>query len=61
MAYTSTEVKQRWENKAYKRFMVRFRYDTDQKLIDFLEANKDSIGVTQIFREAMEMYMDANK
>lgn len=59
--YTSTEVKQRWENKAYKKIVVRLRYDTDAALLDFIDQNKDSIGTTQIFREALEMYMDANK
>lgn len=58
---TSTEVKQRWENKAYKKIMVRFRYDEDAALLDFLDRNKDTIGTTQIFREALEMYIHANK
>ena len=56
---TSTEVKQRWENKAYKKIMVRFRYDTDRHLLDFLDANKDTIGTSQIFREALEMYINS--
>lgn len=59
--FTSTEVKQRWENKAYKKIMIRFRYDEDARLLDFLETNKDRLGTTQIFREALEMYIDAQK
>jgi len=56
---TSSEVKKRWMDKAYHKYAAYFRYDTDQHLIDFLEDNKDTIGVTQIFREALEMYMKA--
>ena len=58
---TSSEVKKRWMDKAYHKYAAYFRYDTDQHLIDFLEDNKDTIGVTQIFREALEMYMKAGK
>ena len=54
MSYTSSEVKQRWENKAYKKFLVRFREDTDKEIIDYIEANKERFGTTEIFRAAME-------
>ena len=55
VSYTSSEVKQRWENKAYKKFLVRFREDTDQEIIAYIEANKERFGTTEIFRAAMEM------
>ena len=55
VSYTSTEVKQRWENKAYKKFLVRFREDADKEIIDYIEANKERFGTTEIFRAAMEM------
>lgn len=58
---TSTEVKQRWESKAYAKYNVRLRHDTDQKLIDFVDANKDTLGTSAIFRDALEMYVDAQK
>ena len=61
MGKTSSEVSERYKKKTYKFIPVRFRYDTDQHLLDFLEANKDTIGTTQIFREALEMYIDAQK
>lgn len=57
---TSSEVKKRWMDKAYHKYAAYFRYDTDQHIIDFIEANK-SIGTTQIFREALEMYMKAGR
>ena len=55
VSYTSSEVKQRWENKAYKKFLVRFREDADKEIIDYIEANKERFGTTEIFRAAMEM------
>lgn len=60
MSYTSSEVKLRWKQKNYQRYAVRLRYATDQHLIDFVEAHK-SAGVTQIFREALEAYIKAEK
>lgn len=57
MGNTSTEVKQRWESKAYRKYMIRFRCDTDKKLIDYLEKNKERLGTTNIFRDALEMYI----
>ena len=61
MGKTSSEVKQRWMEKAYKKYLVSFRYDTDQEIIDFIEANKEKLGTTNIFRDALEMYIEANK
>lgn len=61
MGRTSSEVKQRWMEKAYKKYLVSFRYDTDQEIIDFIEANKGKLGTTNIFRDALEMYIEANK
>lgn len=61
MGKTSSEVKQRWMNKNYKRFIIQFRYDTDQDLIDFVEAHKEKLGTTNIFRDALEMYIKSQK
>lgn len=55
---TSTEVKQRWEAKTYKKYLVRLRPDTDAELIAYLEERKDTIGTTQIFREALQDYLN---
>lgn len=54
---TSTEVKQRWMAKAYKRYVISLRHDTDAELIAYLEERKDTIGTTQIFREALQDYL----
>ncbi len=58
--HTSSEVKMRWLEKAYKRYSISLRYDTDQRLIDFIESHKDTYGTTPIFRDALEMYVDAD-
>ena len=54
MSYTSTEVKTAWKQRNYKRYEINFRLDTDQEIIDYIEANKERFGTTEIFRAAME-------
>ena len=39
----------------YKRYQVNLRYDTDKEIIDYIEANKERFGTTEIFRAEMEM------
>lgn len=51
---TSTEVKNRWNAKTYKRYTVNLRKDEDADLIDFVERNKSQIGTTDIFRAGVE-------
>ena len=55
VSYTSTEVKTAWKQRNYKRYEVNFRLDTDKEIIDYIEANKERFGTTEIFRAAMEM------
>ena len=57
MGKTSYKVTKRWQDKTYKNYAAHLRYDTDQHIIDFLEAHKGKNGATQIIREALEMYM----
>lgn len=54
MGATSNEVKTRWKIANYKAYQVNFRYDTDKALIDFIDAQKQKTGTTELFREAME-------
>lgn len=54
MGRTSTAVKSRWEAENYKKYIVRLRADTDEELIKFIEANKDTHGTTELFRLALE-------
>jgi hypothetical protein len=51
---TSTEVKNRWNAKTYKRYTVNLRQDEDAELIEYVEANKDRINVTDFFRAGVE-------
>ena len=55
MSYTSTEVKNAWKQRNYKQYNVNLKLDTDQEIIDYIEANKERFGTTEIFRAAMEM------
>ena len=57
VSYTSTEVKTAWKQRNYKRYEVNFRLDTDKEIIDYIEANKERFGTTEIFRAAMEALM----
>lgn len=54
---TSTEVKQRYKDKAYKRYQIYLRQDDDREIIEWIESNKELIGTTNIFREALEQYV----
>ena len=51
---TSTEVKNRWNAKTYKRYQISLRKDDDADLITFVESIKDTVGVTDIFRRGAE-------
>lgn len=58
VSYTSTEVKTAWKQRNYKRYEINFRLDTDKEIIDYIEANKERFGTTEIFRAAMEMLIN---
>ena len=55
VSYTSSEVKNAWKQRNYKRYEINFRFDTDKEIINYIEANKERFGTTEIFRAAMEM------
>ena len=56
---TSTEVKQRWEAKAYKRYVVRLRQDTQSDLIDCIETLKENgCGTSEIFAAGIERLIE---
>lgn len=54
---TSSESKSRWLHENYKTYRVNLQYDTDSKIIDFMELHKGAEGVTPIIREALELYI----
>lgn len=51
---TSSEVKERYNSKAYKRYTVRLRNVEDADLIDYIESKKDTISMAALFREGVE-------
>lgn len=61
MSYTSSDVKMRYNEKSYHKINVRLRKEADADIIEFIEANKGKLGTTQMFREALEMYVEAQK
>lgn len=49
---TSNEVKKRYEDKAYKKYLLRLRHDTDKELIKYIESEQEKgKQTTEIFRE----------
>ena len=53
----SPEAVQRWEKNNYKKILLRLRYDSDQDLLDYIDANKEELGTTEIFRVALREYI----
>ena len=51
---TSTEVKNRWNAKTYRRVTVNLRQEEDAEIIRFLEENREKIWPTEIFRAGYE-------
>ena len=52
---TSTEVKERYKKKTYKRYIVSFRKEEDADLIELIEnmKNQKNIETTEAFRQIM--------
>lgn len=61
MSYTSSEVKQRWKERNYKRYEINLRYDDDTAIIDYIEKHKEQYGTTELFRRAMEMLIESGE
>ena len=55
---TSSEVKARWNAKTYKAYHVYLRKEEDAALIDYVESQKQAKGTTEIFREALEKFLE---
>ena len=51
---TSTEVKNRWNAKTYRRVTVNLRQEEDAEIIRFMDDLGDKIGPTEIFRAGYE-------
>lgn len=57
MSYTSSDVKMRYNEKTYRPIEIKLRKEGDADIIDFINANKEKLGTTGIFREALELYI----
>lgn len=44
----------RWMKANYKRYQVQFRVVDDADLIEYIDANKERIGTTELFRAGIE-------
>lgn len=58
MGKTSTEVKHRWNAKTYQRYSVYLRKDEDDKAIKWIEENRGSVTLSDIFRAGVEALKD---
>ena len=59
MGKTSTEVKQRWINDNYERYVVSFRVDSDTEIINYIRSKQNEGAKTsEIFREVFEEYLN---
>lgn len=45
----------RWMKANYRRYQVQLRVDDDHDLIEFVEANKETVGTTEMFRRGLEL------
>ena len=58
---TSTQVKNRWNAKTYRRVTVNLRQEEDAEIIRFMDANREKIGPTEIFRAGYEKLKNEGK
>ena len=59
---TSKEVRMKWEKNNYRKYTVRFRFDTDEDMIKYVEEmNEIGVGTTELFRLALKEYIENNQ
>ncbi len=59
MGKTSSEVKNRWNEKTYKRLSLFLRKEEDKEYIDYLENRRAETGesLAEIIKEALDLLM----
>ena len=58
MGKTSSEVKNRWDAKTYKKYTLLIRKDEDKVYIDYIdERRKDGESLAEIVKEALDLLM----
>lgn len=58
---TSYEVRRRWDKAHHKVYSVRLRLDDDAELIEYIETHKTEGGTSQLFRAALEQFIQSEK
>ena len=58
MGRASSEAKNRWNAKTYKRYAALLRKDEDKELIDWIEKNRGKYTIADIFRAGVETLMN---
>ena len=61
MGKPRSELKNNWNAKTYKPYRIFLRRDEDADLIEWVENNKESFGLSNIFRVGVETLMDEEK
>lgn len=61
MSKTSSEVKQRWKDKTYKRMNLYLRKDEDKEYLDFIsERREQGETLAEIVKEGLDYLMKEN-
>ena len=55
---TSYDVRRKWDKEHHKIYAARLRIKEDAEIIEYLEANKGSVGTSQIIRNALQLLME---
>lgn len=55
--HTSYEVRRRWDVENQKVYSIRLRLKDDAEIIEYIEANKATVGTSELFRQALAKYM----
>ena len=60
---TKAQIKasRKYDDKTYKKYQVRLRKNEDKELIEFIEKNKDNHGMSNVFRTALEFFLENQK
>ena len=60
---TKAQIKasRKYDDKTYKKYQVRLRKNEDKELIEFIEKNKDKHGMSNVFRTALEFFLENQK
>ena len=54
---TSYEVRRRWDTANLKTYTVRLNLKNDAALIEYIDSKKDTVGTSNLFREALELHI----